>query len=220
MKFCQSFMTELQRHVGQDTDVPAGDIGVGGREIGFLFGQYKRLRNEFTGTLTGKGLGWGGSPLRPEATGYGVCYFAQEMLAAKGESFKGKTVAISGSGNVAQYAAQKATLLGGKVVTLSDSSGYIYDPEGIDAEKLEYVLELKNIFRGPHQRICRATHGSHLLRRPASLERQMRYRTAVRNPERSERRGGENAGRQRLHLRRGGGQHAFHARSDQSLPGP
>ena len=148
MKFCQSFMTELQRHVGQDTDVPAGDIGVGGREIGFLFGQYKRLRNEFTGTLTGKGLGWGGSPLRPEATGYGVCYFAQEMLAAKGESFKGKTVAISGSGNVAQYAAQKATLLGGKVVTLSDSSGYIYDPEGIDAEKLEYVLELKNIFRG------------------------------------------------------------------------
>ena len=148
MKFCQSFMTELQRHVGQDTDVPAGDIGVGGREIGFLFGQYKRLRNEFTGTLTGKGLGWGGSPLRPEATGYGVCYFAQEMLATKGESFKGKTVAISGSGNVAQYATQKATLLGGKVVTLSDSSGYIYDPEGIDAEKLEYVLELKNIFRG------------------------------------------------------------------------
>ena len=148
MRFCQSFVTELARHIGQDTDVPAGDIGVGGREIGFLFGQYKRLRNEFTGTLTGKGLGWGGSPLRPEATGYGVCYFAQEMLAAKGESFKGKTVAISGSGNVAQYAAQKATLLGGKVVTLSDSSGYIYDPEGIDAEKLEYVLELKNIFRG------------------------------------------------------------------------
>ncbi len=148
MKFCQSFMTELQRHVGQDTDVPAGDIGVGGREIGFLFGQYKRLRNEFTGTLTGKGLGWGGSPLRAEATGYGVCYFAQEMLATRGESFKGKTVTISGSGNVAQYAAQKATQLGGKVVTLSDSSGYIYDPDGIDAEKLEYVLELKNIFRG------------------------------------------------------------------------
>ena len=148
MRFCQSFMTELQRHIGPNVDVPAGDIGVGGREIGFLFGQYKRLRNEFTGTLTGKGLGWGGSPLRPEATGYGVCYFAQEMLATKGESFKGKTVAISGSGNVAQYATQKATLLGGKVVTLSDSSGYIYDPEGIDAEKLEYVLELKNIFRG------------------------------------------------------------------------
>ena len=148
MRFCQSFMTELFKYIGPDTDVPAGDIGVGAREIGYLFGQYKRLRNEFTGTLTGKGLGWGGSPLRPEATGYGVCYFAQEMLATKGESFKGKTVAISGSGNVAQYAAQKATLLGGKVVTLSDSSGYIYDPEGIDAEKLEYVLELKNIFRG------------------------------------------------------------------------
>ena len=148
MKFCQSFMTELQRHVGQDTDVPAGDIGVGGREIGFLFGQYKRLRNEFTGTLTGKGLGWGGSPLRPEATGYGVCYFAQEMLATRKESFKGKTVCISGSGNVAQYACQKATQLGAKVVTLSDSSGYIHDPEGIDEAKLEYVMELKNIFRG------------------------------------------------------------------------
>ena len=148
MKFCQSFMTELQRHVGQDTDVPAGDIGVGGREIGFLFGQYKRLRNEFTGTLTGKGLGWGGSPLRPEATGYGTCYFAQEMLATRGDSFKGKTVAISGSGNVAQYATEKATQLGAKVVTLSDSSGYIYDPTGIDADKLAYVMELKNIFRG------------------------------------------------------------------------
>ncbi len=148
MRFCQSFMTELYRHVGQDTDVPAGDIGVGGREIGFLFGQYKRLRNEFTGTFTGKGLGWGGSPLRPEATGYGTCYFAQEMLATQGESFKGKTVTISGSGNVAQYAVEKATQLGAKVVTLSDSSGFIHDPEGIDADKLAYVLELKNIFRG------------------------------------------------------------------------
>ena len=148
MKFCQSFMTELQRHIGQDTDVPAGDIGVGGREIGFLFGQYKRLRDEFTGTLTGKGRDWGGSPLRPEATGYGVCYFAQEMLAARGDSFEGKTVAVSGSGNVAQYACQKATALGAKVVTLSDSSGYIHDPEGIDEAKLEYVMELKNIFRG------------------------------------------------------------------------
>ena len=148
MKFCQSFMTELQRHIGQDTDVPAGDIGVGGREIGFLFGQYKRLRDEFTGTLTGKGRDWGGSPLRPEATGYGVCYFAEEMLATRGDSFEGKTVAISGSGNVAQYACQKATALGAKVVTLSDSSGYIYDPEGISPEKLDYVMELKNIFRG------------------------------------------------------------------------
>ena len=148
MRFCQAFMTELEKHIGADTDVPAGDIGVGGREIGFMYGQYKRLRNEFTGTLTGKGLGWGGSPLRPEATGYGTCYFAQEMLATRGESFKGKTVAISGSGNVAQYACEKATQLGAKVVTLSDSSGYIYDPKGIDADKLAYVMELKNIFRG------------------------------------------------------------------------
>ena len=148
MKFCQSFMTELQRHIGSDTDVPAGDIGVGGREVGYMYGQYKRLRNEFTGTLTGKGLNWGGSPLRPEATGYGTCYFAEAMLATRGESFEGKTVVISGSGNVAQYAVQKTLQLGGKPVTLSDSNGYIHDPDGIDAEKLEYVFELKNIYRG------------------------------------------------------------------------
>ena len=147
MRFCQSFMTELFKYIGPDTDVPAGDIGVGAREIGYLFGQYKRLRDEFTGTLTGKGRDWGGSPLRPEATGYGVCYFAQEMLAARGDSFEGKTVAVSGSGNVAQYACQKATALGAKVVTLSDSSGYIFDPDGITPEKLDYVMELKNIFR-------------------------------------------------------------------------
>lgn len=148
MRFCQSFMTELYRHIGPDTDVPAGDIGVGGREIGFLFGQYKRLRDEFTGTLTGKGLGWGGSLLRPEATGYGVCYFAQEMLALKGESFDGKTVLVSGSGNVAQYAAQKAMRLGAKVVTLSDSDGFVHDPDGLDEEKLKFVLNLKNVRRG------------------------------------------------------------------------
>ena len=148
MRFCQSFMTELYRHIGPDTDVPAGDIGVGGREIGFLFGQYKRLRDEFTGTLTGKGLGWGGSLLRPEATGYGVCYFAQEMLALKGESFEGKTVLVSGSGNVAQYAAQKAMRLGAKVVTLSDSDGFVHDPDGLDEEKLRFVLNLKNVRRG------------------------------------------------------------------------
>lgn len=148
MRFCQSFMTELQRHVGQDTDVPAGDIGVGSREIGYLFGQYKRLRNEFCGVLTGKGLNWGGSPLRPEATGYGTCYFASAMLATRGESFEGKTVVISGAGNVAQYAAQKALQLGAKVVTLSDSNGFIYDPDGIDVEKLAYVFELKNVYRG------------------------------------------------------------------------
>ncbi|MBU1718209.1 MAG: NADP-specific glutamate dehydrogenase [Bacteroidetes bacterium] len=148
MKFTQSFMLELQRHIGPDTDVPAGDIGVGGREIGFMFGQYKRIRNEFTGVLTGKGLTWGGSLIRPEATGYGATYFADEMLKTRGQSFAGKTVVISGSGNVAQYACQKVTELGGKVVTLSDSAGYIYDPAGIDAEKLAYVMELKNVKRG------------------------------------------------------------------------
>ncbi|HPR18335.1 MAG TPA: NADP-specific glutamate dehydrogenase [Candidatus Cloacimonadota bacterium] len=148
MKFCQSFMTELFRHIGPDTDVPAGDIGVGGREIGFMFGQYKRLRNEFSGVLTGKGLNWGGSLIRPEATGYGCVYFAEEMLKTRKESFQGKVVAISGSGNVAQYATEKVNQLGGKVVTLSDSNGTIYDPEGIDAAKLAYILQLKNIKRG------------------------------------------------------------------------
>lgn len=148
MCFCQSFMTELFRHIGPSTDVPAGDIGVGGREIGFLFGQYKRLRNEFSGVLTGKGINWGGSLIRPEATGFGCVYFAQEMLKTRGESFKGKTVAISGAGNVAQYATEKVIELGGKVVTLSDSNGTIYDPNGINKEKLDYVLELKNQKRG------------------------------------------------------------------------
>jgi glutamate dehydrogenase (NADP+) len=141
-------MTELQRHIGPDTDVPAGDIGVGGREIGFMYGQYKRLRNEFTGTLTGKGANWGGSPLRPEATGYGTTYFAQEMLQTRGDSINGKTVVISGSGNVSQYAVEKVTQLGGKVVTMSDSNGYIHDPEGITPEKLAFVMELKNVLRG------------------------------------------------------------------------
>ena len=148
MRFCQSFMTELQRHIGADTDVPAGDIGVGGREIGFMFGQYKRLRDEFTGTLTGKGQMWGGSLMRPEATGYGACYFAEAMLATRGESFEGKRVCISGAGNVAQFAAQKAMRLGAKVLTLSDSDGFIYDAEGLNEEKLAYVFELKNVRRG------------------------------------------------------------------------
>lgn len=148
MKFCQSFMTELSRHIGPDTDVPAGDIGVGGREIGYMFGQYKRIRNEFTGVLTGKGKNWGGSLIRPEATGYGTVYFAKEMLATKNDSFKGKIVAVSGSGNVAQYATEKATQLGAKVVTLSDSEGYIYDGDGITAEKLAFVMDLKNVKRG------------------------------------------------------------------------
>jgi len=148
MRFCQAFMTELARHIGADTDVPAGDIGVGGREVGYMFGQYKKLRNEFTGVLTGKGITFGGSLIRPEATGYGDVYFAYNMLKTRGESFDGKTVVISGSGNVAQYAAEKARQLGGKVVTLSDSSGYIYDAEGIDEEKLAYVMEIKNVNYG------------------------------------------------------------------------
>ena len=148
MRFCQSFMTEMFRHIGQDTDVPAGDIGVGGREIGFLFGQYKRLKNEFTGTLTGKGIAWGGSLLRPEATGYGLCYFTEQMLSSRNESFEGKTVVVSGAGNVAQYAAQKAMRLGARVVTLSDSDGFIYDPEGLTEEKMDYVFQLKNVRRG------------------------------------------------------------------------
>lgn len=148
MKFCQSFMSELFRHIGHNTDVPAGDIGVGGREIGFLFGQYKRLQNEFTGVLTGKGREWGGSVIRPEATGYGAVYFAQEMLKQKNDTIKGKTVLISGAGNVAQYATEKVIELGGKVVTMSDSSGFIHDPDGIDQKKLEYVFYLKNTKRG------------------------------------------------------------------------
>jgi glutamate dehydrogenase (NADP+) len=148
MRFCQSFMTELCRHIGPNTDVPAGDIGVGGREIGYMFGQYKRIRNEFTGVLTGKGLGWGGSLIRPEATGYGNVYFAQNMLAVNKDSFNGKVVVISGSGNVAQYSCEKATELGAKVVAMSDSSGYIYDKDGIDSEKLSFIMNLKNIKRG------------------------------------------------------------------------
>ena len=148
MRFCQSFMNELFRHVGPDTDIPAGDIGVGGREIGFMFGQYKRLRNEFTGVFTGKGLEWGGSLIRPEATGYGCVYFAEEMLKSRGENFEGKICTVSGSGNVAQYTIEKLNQLGAKAVSLSDSNGTIYDPDGIDAEKLAFVLELKNVRRG------------------------------------------------------------------------
>ena len=148
MRFCQSFMLELSRHIGPDTDVPAGDIGVGGREIGFMFGQYKRIKNEFTGVLTGKGLSWGGSFIRPEATGYGATYFAQEMLKTRGQTLEGKTCLVSGSGNVAQYTVEKINALGGKAVTLSDSAGFIHDPAGINPEKLAYVMELKNIKRG------------------------------------------------------------------------
>jgi glutamate dehydrogenase (NADP+) len=148
MRFCQSFMTELSRHIGPDTDVPAGDIGVGGREIGFLFGQYKRIRNEFTGVLTGKGLNWGGSLIRPEATGYGTVYFAEEMLKTRKQSFDGKICLVSGSGNVSQYTVEKLLHLGAKPVTMSDSNGAIYDPAGITQEKLDWVKELKNVRRG------------------------------------------------------------------------
>ncbi len=148
MRFCQSFMTELARHIGPNTDVPAGDIGVGAREIGYMFGQYKRLRNEFTGVLTGKKLNWGGSLIRPEATGYGAVYFAQEMLKSRGDSLEGKVCTVSGSGNVAQYTVEKINRLGGKCVSLSDSGGTVYDPDGIDEEKLAFVMELKNVRRG------------------------------------------------------------------------
>ncbi|CAG5076584.1 NADP-specific glutamate dehydrogenase [Parvicella tangerina] len=159
MKFCQSFMTELARHIGADTDVPAGDIGVGGREIGYMFGQYKRLRNEFTGVLTGKGRNWGGSLIRPEATGYGTVYFAEEMLKTKGDSFHGKTVAISGSGNVAQYALEKVIHLGGKVVTVSDSSGYVYAENGFHSEHLDFLMDLKNVRRGRVKEIAEKFEG-------------------------------------------------------------
>ena len=183
MRFCQGFMLELSRYVGADTDVPAGDIGVGGREIGFMFGMYKKLRNEFTGVLTGKGLNWGGSLIRPEATGYGVTYFAEEMLKTRNEDFKGKTVAVSGSGNVAQYAVQKITELGGKVVTLSDSSGTIYDGEGIDGSKLSFVMDLKNNRRGSIKEYAREYKGAEYLegKRPWEFECQVALPCATQN---------------------------------------
>ncbi len=159
MRFCQSFMTELSKHIGPDTDVPAGDIGVGGREIGYMFGQYKRIRNEFTGVLTGKGLNWGGSLIRPEATGYGTVYFAQEMLETKDQDFHGKTVAISGSGNVAQFALEKVIHLGGKVVTVSDSSGYVYAAGGFHSEHLDFLMDLKNVRRGRVKEIAEKFDG-------------------------------------------------------------
>ncbi|UCD15499.1 MAG: NADP-specific glutamate dehydrogenase [Candidatus Omnitrophota bacterium] len=182
MKFCQSFMTELQRHIGPDTDVPAGDIGVGSREIGYLFGQYKRLRNEFSGVLTGKGLNWGGSLIRPQATGYGCVYFAQEMLKTRGESLNGKVCAVSGSGNVAQYTVEKVNQLGGKCVTLSDSGGFIYDSQGISEQKLEFVKELKNLRRGRIKEYaqkynCKYFEG----RRPWSIECNVAFPSATQN---------------------------------------
>lgn len=182
MRFCQSFMSELFRHIGFNTDVPAGDIGVGGREIGYLFGQYKKLRNEFTGVLTGKGLNWGGSLIRPEATGYGAVFLAEEMLKTKGDSIKGKVCCVSGSGNVAQYTVEKVNQLGGKCVTLSDSSGFIHDPAGIDADKLAYVLELKNVKRGRIKEYaekykCQYTEG----KRPWGIKCDVAFPSATQN---------------------------------------
>ncbi len=183
MRFCQNFMLELSRHVGADTDVPAGDIGVGGREIGYLFGMYKKLRNEFTGVLTGKGINWGGSLIRPEATGYGVTYFADEMLKTRKEDFKGKIVAISGSGNVAQYAVEKVTTLGGKVVTLSDSDGTIYDSDGIDKAKLSFVMDLKNNRRGRIKEYVNAYKKAEFLegKRPWEIECEVALPCATQN---------------------------------------
>jgi glutamate dehydrogenase (NADP+) len=183
MRFCQSFMTELQRHIGPDTDVPAGDIGVGGREIGFMFGQYKRLRNEFTGVLTGKALKWGGSLIRPEATGYGAVYFAEEMLKTRGETFKGKVCTVSGSGNVAQYTVEKLNQLGAKAVTLSDSDGTIYDKDGICAEKLAFVLELKNVKRGRIKEYVEKYKSAQYLagKRPWSVPCQCAFPSATQN---------------------------------------
>ncbi len=183
MRFCQSFMSELFRHIGAHTDVPAGDIGVGAREIGFLFGQYKKLRNEFTGVLTGKGLNWGGSLIRPEATGYGATYLAQEMLASRGDGIKGKRVAVSGSGNVAQYTVEKVTELGGKAITLSDSNGTIVDPEGIDAEKLAWVIQLKNVRRGRIREYVDKYKGTQYLegQRPWSVPCDLAFPSATQN---------------------------------------
>lgn len=183
MRFCQSFMTELQRHIGADTDVPAGDIGVGGREIGYLYGQYKRLRNEFTGVLTGKGIEWGGSLIRPEATGYGAVYFAEQMLLTRGEEIRGKVATVSGSGNVAQYTVEKLNQLGAKAVTLSDSQGFIYDPEGINMEKLAWVMELKNVKRGRIKEYTEKFKGSQYFegKRPWGIKCDMAFPSATQN---------------------------------------
>ncbi len=200
MAFCQSFMTELYRHIGPDVDVPAGDIGVGAREIGFLYGQYKRITGEYSGVLTGKGLTYGGSLARKEATGFGLVYFTREMLAAKGESFEGKTVIVSGSGNVAIYANQKATQLGGKVIAMSDSNGYIVDEDGIDLDAIKQIKEVERkrikvyVDTHPNARYYESYQGH--------LDRQVRHRAALRNSERTRHRRRARTGRQRLHGRR------------------
>ena len=226
MRFCQSFMTELCRHIGPDTDVPAGDIGVGGREIGFLFGQYKRIRNEFTGVLTGKGLHWGGSLIRPEATGYGCVYFAEEMLKTRKESFDGKICLVSGSGNVSQYTVEKLLQLGAKPVTVSDSDGAIYDPDGINEEKLAWIMELKNVKRGRIRRLRGSVQESdlHAYRPEAGLQPALeRHQGRLRFPQRHAERN-QCQGRGQPHQQWGEGcgrgrQHAEHAGSYQAVPG-
>ena len=217
MRFCQSFMSELYRHVGADLDVPAGDIGVGAREIGYLFGQYKRLSNQFTSVLTGKGLSYGGSLIRPEATGFGCVYFAQEMLKDRGRGFDGQRVAISGSGNVAQYAARKVMEMGGKVISLSDSEGTLYAEAGLSDEQWEYLMELKNVRRGMHPRDGGAVFPA-VPRRAPALGPGLRYRAALRDPERTGCRGCAAPAGQRLRLCRRRRQHALDPGSRRPVP--
>ena len=217
MRFCQSFMTELFRHVGPHTDVPAGDIGVGGREIGYLFGQYKRLANEFTGVLTGKGLSWGGSLIRPEATGYGAVYFAQEMLKTRNETIEGKICTVSGAGNAAQFTVEKLIECGAKPITMSDSSGFIYDKNGITEEKLAWVKSIKNVRRGRIAEYAKKFRGQ-ICGWPASLEDQMRLRVSVRYAERDHSRRREETGRERLLSCVRGGQHADVPAGSRSFP--
>ena len=225
MRFCQSFMTELCRHIGPDTDVPAGDIGVGGREIGFLFGQYKRLRNEFTGVLTGKGLDWGGSLIRPEATGYGCVYFAEEMLKTRKDTLEGKVCLVSGSGNVSQYTVEKLLELGAKPVTVSDSDGVIYDPDGIDREKLAWVMELKNVKRGRIREYADQFKKAIFMPTDVKLElqpaveHQGRLRLPERDAERNQRQGRDQPDQERHQGRCRRRQHAEHAGSHQAVPG-
>ena len=216
MRFCQAFMSELFRHIGPNTDVPAGDIGVGAREIGYMFGQYKRLTNVFSGILTGKGMEYGGSPIRTEATGYGTIYMMEDMLKVQNDGFANKTCLVSGSGNVAQYAVEKINQLGGKVVTMSDSAGFIYDKEGIDADKLAWVIDLKTVKRGPHRGLRQGVRRRVSRRRPA-VEGAVRFGLPVRDPERDFHRRGQAVADERLRGGLGGRQHADRARRHSRL---
>ena len=219
MRFCQAFMLELWRHIGPETDVPAGDIGVGGREVGFMFGMYKKLSHEFSGVLTGKGREFGGSLIRPEATGYGNIYFLMEMLKTKGTDLKGKTCLVSGSGNVAQYTVEKVIELGGKVVTMSDSDGYIYDPDGIDREKLDFIMELKNLYRGRIREYAEQYPGVKYVEGAKPWGGESRHCFAFCNSKRTERRPCPSIGGQWLYSCERRCQHAFYSGSHQSIPG-